>query len=116
MPGVYVRPKGMNNQGHVVGQSGGNQNAAPITWLWTPDRGTEALQPLVDPTGNLLLNAVHGINDRGHILAEGILQNPPPALTVQYVLIPACGADFNADGFVTGDDFDAFMSAFEAGC
>ncbi len=25
-------------------------------------------------------------------------------------------ADFNADGFVTGDDFDAFVTAFEAGC
>jgi len=25
-------------------------------------------------------------------------------------------ADFNGDGFVTGDDFDAFVTAFEAGC
>ena len=25
-------------------------------------------------------------------------------------------ADFNLDGFVTGDDFDAFVLAFEAGC
>lgn len=25
-------------------------------------------------------------------------------------------ADFDADGFVTGDDFDAFVAAFEAGC
>ena len=25
-------------------------------------------------------------------------------------------ADFNHDGFVTGDDFDAFVVAFEAGC
>ncbi len=25
-------------------------------------------------------------------------------------------ADFDADGFVTGDDFDAFVTAFEAGC
>ena len=25
-------------------------------------------------------------------------------------------ADFNHDGFVTGDDFDAFVLAFEAGC
>lgn len=26
-----------------------------------------------------------------------------------------CPADFNADGFVTGDDFDAFVAEFEAG-
>jgi len=25
-------------------------------------------------------------------------------------------ADFNGDSFVTGDDFDAFVDAFEAGC
>jgi len=25
-------------------------------------------------------------------------------------------ADFNADGFVNGDDFDAFVLAFEKGC
>jgi len=25
-------------------------------------------------------------------------------------------ADFDADGFVTGDDFDAFVAAFESGC
>jgi len=27
----------------------------------------------------------------------------------------ACPADYNGDGFVTGDDFDAFVEAFEAG-
>jgi len=26
------------------------------------------------------------------------------------------GADFNGDGFVNGDDYDAFASAFDAGC
>lgn len=26
-----------------------------------------------------------------------------------------CAADFNGDGFLTGDDFDAYVSAFEAG-
>jgi len=25
-------------------------------------------------------------------------------------------ADFNGDGFVTGEDFDAFVAAFETGC
>lgn len=35
------------------------------------------------------------------------LQQTPP---------PTCGADFNADGFVTFEDFDEFVAAFEAGC
>jgi len=29
---------------------------------------------------------------------------------------PTCPSDFNRDGFVNGDDFDAFAEAFEAGC
>ncbi len=29
---------------------------------------------------------------------------------------PACDADFDGDGFITFEDFDAFVSAFEAGC
>lgn len=34
-----------------------------------------------------------------------------PALTVTYF----CGADFDRDGFTTGDDFDAYVAAFELG-
>jgi len=30
-------------------------------------------------------------------------------------LPPACPADFNRDGFVTGEDFDGYVAAFEAG-
>jgi hypothetical protein len=29
---------------------------------------------------------------------------------------PTCSADFNGDGFITFEDFDAFVAAFEAGC
>jgi hypothetical protein len=28
---------------------------------------------------------------------------------------PPCAADFNGDGFVNGDDFDAFAEAFDVG-
>jgi len=34
---------------------------------------------------------------------------------VTFRLVATCPTDFNADGFVTGDDFDAFVAAFEAG-
>jgi len=33
---------------------------------------------------------------------------------LQYVSVP-CPADFDGDGFVTGDDFDSFVAAFEMG-
>ena len=38
-----------------------------------------------------------------------------PTLRVEYVPASACAADFNGDGFVNGDDYDQFASAFEAG-
>ena len=38
------------------------------------------------------------------------------AYEVQQAPPPTCGADFNADGFVTFEDFDDFVAAFEAGC
>ncbi|MDX2118541.1 MAG: EF-hand domain-containing protein [Planctomycetota bacterium] len=37
-------------------------------------------------------------------------------MTVQFEsVIPGCDADFNGDGFITFEDFDAFVSAFETG-
>ena len=32
-----------------------------------------------------------------------------------YSPVPSCPADFNADGFLTFEDFDAFVAAFSAG-
>ena len=41
----------------------------------------------------------------------GTLESNPAILTVN-----PCPADLNADGFVNGDDYDSFASAFENGC
>ncbi len=38
------------------------------------------------------------------------------AYEVQQTPPPVCGADFDGDGFITFEDFDAFVAAFEAGC
>lgn len=35
--------------------------------------------------------------------------------SLAFLTPPPCRADFNSDGFVTGDDFDAYVTAFEAG-
>ncbi len=35
--------------------------------------------------------------------------------TLSFLTPPPCRADVNGDGFVTGDDFDAYVLAFEAG-
>ncbi len=46
-------------------------------------------------------------NDRGELLV--------PDWSTGEIWRLSCGADFNSDGFLTFEDFDAFVSAFEAG-
>jgi hypothetical protein len=38
-----------------------------------------------------------------------------PGATISVTMATACRADFDADGFLTFEDFDAFVAAFEAG-
>ena len=116
VPNNYVFGSGLNNLGQAVGRSGSNQNSYLDIWIWTPERGTENLEPLVDPALQLILTNSYGINDAGQILAQGISQIPPSP-TLQFILtpVPRCRADFDGDGFVTGVDFDLFVQAFESG-
>jgi probable HAF family extracellular repeat protein len=117
VPNTHVRPKGLNNLGHVVGESGGNQNSYLDMWVWTPERGAEDLEPLIDPALQINVTGVSGINDRGEIIGRGIRQVPPVA-DVWYVLSPIgepCPVDMTGDGAVNVSDFLAFLSDYAAG-
>ena len=57
------------------------------------------------------LYVASAVNDSGQIVGWGLLAGAPPYERA-FLLTPACPADFNADGFVTGDDADAFADAF----
>ncbi|NUQ52057.1 MAG: hypothetical protein HUU19_05090 [Phycisphaerales bacterium] len=48
--------------------------------------------------------------------ADGFVNGDDYDLFASYFEIGDIRADFNADGFVNGDDYDSFASAFEAGC
>ncbi len=79
----------------------------------------------------LINNFAPAIGDTFDILAAGLrngvfatLDLPPlnsGAWAIEYLptivrlSITGCSADFDADGFVTGEDFDAFVAAFELG-
>jgi uncharacterized membrane protein len=119
IPNNHVRPKGLNNLGHVVGESGGNQNSYLDMWIWTPERGSQNLEPMVDPALQLILTGVSGINDRGQIIARGISQLPP-APTLAFILTPpsSCGtSDFNGDGDTGTDaDIEAFFACIAGSC
>ena len=46
----------------------------------------------------------------------GLTKQTIPASALVHVPPVLCPSDFDGDGFVTGDDFDAYVAAFEAGC
>ena len=114
IPGLHVRPKGINNLGHVVGESGGNQNSYLDMWLWTPAGGNEDLEPLVDPAEAINLVGVGGINDAGQILVRGLRLNQGGAnvTCILTPVVPPCSADFNRDGVLDFFDYLDFVVAF----
>lgn len=43
------------------------------------------------------------------------VQNAPHHTVIDFTFTPLCPSDFNHDGFVNGNDYDAFVDAFVAG-
>jgi len=56
-------------------------------------------------TAGLIVSFAGGGLLKDIILATAFVNVPPPV----------CSSDFDSDGFVTGEDFDAYVAAFEAG-
>jgi hypothetical protein len=116
IPAVHVRPRGLNNLGHVVGESGGNENSYLDVWLWTPERGNEDLEPLVDPAANLNLISVAAINDAGQILVRAIrLEGGASVTAILTPLAAPCNPDYNADGNVDQDDVSYLINVIGGG-
>jgi hypothetical protein len=113
VPANHVRPKGMNNLGHVVGESGPNQGDVSDVWLWTPGRGNVSLDDLIDPAHQIVVDGVSGINDAGQIIARGT-QLAPVVRSVFFIMTPPgapCDPDVNCDGSADGFDVEAMEQA-----
>ncbi len=77
---------------HVIAGGGGRSTGGALTL-----EGTIAQANAGPDTGPMT-------NGARNLLGGFWIGNPPP-----------CPSDFNNDGFVSGDDFDAFVNAFVAG-
>src|SRR5262249_47552995 len=66
------------------------------------------------PTPQIVLTGKVDADTRPDIITvSGGLRSLTTVATVSNTSI--CASDFNQDGFVTGDDFDEFSAAFDAG-
>jgi uncharacterized membrane protein len=119
IPNLHVRARGLNNLGHVVGETGSNENSSLGTWIWTPERGSEDLDPLIDPALQIVTTSVYGINDAGQIMGSGTRLTPPVA-GIYYVLTPVAAPCYpNCDGSTSPpvlnvNDFVCFQARFAA--
>ncbi len=57
-----------------------------------------------------------GVHCFADVIADGFVTGEDFDAFVEAFELGDPGADLNGDSFVTGDDFDAFLSAFESGC
>ncbi len=100
----------INNAGDTVGNSW-TADGVVHAFLWSSGTMLD-LNTLLPPASGWTLTHATGINDSGVIVGKGLFAGR----TLAFILAPAaCPSDFNNDGFVNGDDFDAFSAAFVAG-
>ncbi|MCC6971723.1 MAG: immunoglobulin domain-containing protein [Phycisphaerales bacterium] len=64
-------------------------------------------------TANLSITTLSCISDQASYYC--VITGPCAEVTTDTATLRACFADFNCDGFVNGDDYDAFASLFEPG-
>jgi probable HAF family extracellular repeat protein len=74
---------GINEQGHVVGNSGTSSTPDQVAWLWTPEAGPVYLEKMVNQPGIFGIRRGIDINDNNQIAATATSDdpnNPSPAV------------------------------------
>lgn len=119
--GSYARAVSSNGS-IVVGDAIAFGVEGTTAWIWTPKTKFVDLKSYLEGdfdlgavlTGWQLLVATDVSANGRVIVGQGV--NPDGCEQSFLVdLGPECGSDFNGDGFVNGDDFDAYVLAFEGG-
>jgi hypothetical protein len=116
-----TRPRGINNLGQVLVESGTHDWAFFDCWLWSAATGPVNLDNKTDLGDNLVLTDLYALNDAGQIVAGGDTISPP--VDIYLVLNPTtpppqCGtADFDGDGDTGTDaDIEAFFACLAGSC
>lgn len=108
----------INDRGTAVGAWGMGAGPTREPWVYTPQRGVEPLQPLVDDPWAMLGGQVADINEAGQIAAAGFREGDPYPRAMLLVPVGACYA--NCDGstvppLLNVSDFVCFQALFAAG-
>lgn len=108
---LSVRPRGINNHGQVIFESGTHDFAFFDCWLWSPQTGAINLDDKTDYGSNLVLTDLYGINDAGQIVAGGDTISPPADiyLVLNPTTPPAIAGDIDGDGDIDGNDTMLFI-------
>jgi len=97
----------------------GDGGGAP--WVWVPWRGARDIELVLTAAGVDLtrysLFSCSSVSDDGRTVTGNAYSSVSGFQVVTWVaILPIdCPADYDGDGFVTGEDFDAFVAAFENG-
>lgn len=109
---------GASAQGRAYALNGCRQvvgtmyTGAVYTAFYWEDGVMYKLDDLIAPGSGWRLTDAHAISDMGHITGVAY---PTAGGFPRAFLLSRCLADYNRDGFVTGDDFDQFVIDFDLG-
>lgn len=110
----------INEHGEIVGWRPYASNSTYYSWVYSPQRGLilDVSTVVEEPQYFAQISEARSINDRGQFIAIGSNGHFPNDLSRRGLLltpIVQCAVDFDGDGFLTGQDFDLFVQAFEYG-
>jgi len=87
--------------------------SAPITYHWRKN-GTP-IDTLANPSAATATLTLTNVGPADEASYDCVVTNACGSLTSNPATLTVCAADFTCDGFVDGFDYDAFVTAFEAG-
>ncbi len=110
--GLQPQPKVVCNGGTATFTTTA-AGTAPFTFLWR--KNGVPIDTVSNPSAATPALSLTNARNPDAGLYSCTITNSCAAVTSQSASLTVCLGDFNCDGFVTGEDFDAYVGAFDAG-